>query len=89
MKRVFCIVLLICALFIVGCKHNDDDESLLKSELTGVYRSTVVEIPDEYYIDIFTAPTFSDGLFSTFVLKDGYVQQAQTITFDTDGENLM
>ena len=89
MKRVFCAVLIICVLFTIGCKRAGDDESLLKSELTGVYRSTVVEIPDEYYIDIFTAPTFSDGMYRTVVLKDGYVQQAQTVTFDTDGGNLV
>ncbi len=92
MKKIsLAIVLLLSLTLAVGCGKAPRD-SLLKTELTGVFRSTVVDLPEGYTVS--DAPTYRDGLFTTdlFYTDDGgdtfYVDlNRKTLTFDKSGES--
>ena len=83
MKKHIPVLFLLLALgfLLGGCNKQDENGSLLNTDLSGVYRTTEIQIPDRYYVDLFTAPDYSDGTFSAQIYEEGYLELSKTISF--------
>ncbi len=86
------ISLFLTVFFLDGCVK--EEQALLNDSLTGVYRETVISLPENYTVS--DGLTFRDGRFSAplYFTDDGgqthYVtKDRQTISFDPDGGNVV
>ncbi len=93
-KNTFFLVLplLLTVLLLGGC--GKEEQILLNDSLTGVYRETVIPLPENYTVS--DGLSFRDGRFSAplYFTDDGgqtsYVtKNRQTISFDPDGGNVL
>lgn len=93
MKKIVILFLIIPSLiFITGC-NKTEYESVLATEITGVFKTTVIPLPENY--GVLNPASYCDGIFITDLFYSDDAGESyynnlnrKTLTFTTDGSSV-
>lgn len=92
MKKIIVLFFVIISLILITGCNNTEHESVLVTEITGVFKTTVIPLPENY--GVLTPSSYCDGIFITDLFYsddsgESYYNDLnrKTLTFSKDGSS--